>query len=268
MNHKQSLNVNFRQGFTIIETLLSMTFISILLLSVVHTTISTMQLYRKGVSLKEVNRVGRSITEDLTLAINQSTAITLPTDAAAIGAPSLPVGLNQNHLANSTLPIKTSFRYTASEGGVFCTGQVSYLWTAPSKLTEVGSLSISNAKRLWRFGNSRTELIRFGKVNDPNQDYCHKTPQKIANPLPRDQVVELIKPGDRYLALQDFQILASRTNGDTGQSLYAINFVLGTFRTGSIITNASCSPPGGVDGDLQDYCAINKFSVTARNIRQ
>lgn len=50
------------RGFTIIELMLSMTFLAMLMLVIALTTIQISNIYNKGVTLREVNQAGRSVS--------------------------------------------------------------------------------------------------------------------------------------------------------------------------------------------------------------
>ena len=60
MNH-----VDKTKGFTLIELMLSMTFISILLVAIAVTIIQISNVYNRGITLKEVNQAGRSLSNEL-----------------------------------------------------------------------------------------------------------------------------------------------------------------------------------------------------------
>lgn len=68
---KTSLNTSkTKQGFTIVELMLAMTFVATLLISIAVVTINIVTIYQRGLALKAVNNVGRSLVEELTTSIN------------------------------------------------------------------------------------------------------------------------------------------------------------------------------------------------------
>lgn len=146
--HKVSLK-DSKQGFTIIELMLAMTFVATLLISIAVVTINVVSIYQRGLALKAVNNVGRSLIEELTTAINEAPAV----DTTSLC----------NHLASGSDPIgygdtkecidKHAYRYVYNDrfntkenregqlgeyqySGVFCTGNHSYLWNTEYGLDE------------------------------------------------------------------------------------------------------------------------------------
>lgn len=73
---KTSLNTSkTKQGFTIVELMLAMTFVATLLISIAVVTINIVTIYQRGLALKAVNNVGRSLVEELTTSINSAPAV-------------------------------------------------------------------------------------------------------------------------------------------------------------------------------------------------
>ena len=58
-------------GFTLIELMLAMTFISVLLLAIAMTIIQIGTIYNRGVTLKEVSQAARSISDELNRSITR-----------------------------------------------------------------------------------------------------------------------------------------------------------------------------------------------------
>lgn len=56
---------NNQYGFTVIELTLAMVFLTFILIFTTTTTIQMMKTYNKGVTIKQINQAGRTITEDL-----------------------------------------------------------------------------------------------------------------------------------------------------------------------------------------------------------
>lgn len=125
-------HVRKAKGFTLIELMLSMTFISMLLVVILLTVVQITRIYDKGVSMREVNQVGRSISSDLTRTIGSAA----------------PFDLSSND----------RFRQTTGAGGKktggrLCTGQVSYIWN-------IGDSTVNGSD------------VRLVKVSDPTANYC------------------------------------------------------------------------------------------------
>ena len=95
MNHVDKTH----KGFTLIELMLAMTFISVLLLAIAMTIIQVGAIYNKGVALKDINQSGRGISDDISRTVAASEAFSLTTDYV-----------------------------TGTDGGRVCLGSYSYIW--------------------------------------------------------------------------------------------------------------------------------------------
>ena len=131
-----------QQGFTLIELMLSMSFLSMLLIVIMLTIMQITRIYDKGVSMREVNQVGRSVAADLTRTIGSASPFDLASTA--------------------------SFRQTTGSGGQpnsgrLCTGQSSYVWN-------IGDATVNGSD------------VRFVKVHDPTGEYCSSGANVSANP--------------------------------------------------------------------------------------
>lgn len=223
-------------GFTIIELMLSMSFIALLLIAIAMTTIQISNIYTKGITLREVNQAGRSLTDELQRGIASSVPfdVTPKVDAS---------------------PATAASKYVVRPGGGrLCLGSYSYAWNYGKALAGgAGAPAIFNK---YNDGTS----VRFAKVSDASGALC-------ADPTINVQKAnssEFLTSGDRDLILHSFSV--SKTADDTsfGQSLYAISFILGTNDREQLITgDASCKPPGDGVGD-EDYCSVNQFDIIAR----
>ncbi len=231
MNH-----VDRRHGFTLIELMLAMAFVSALLIAIAMTVVQVASIYNRGITLKEVNQSGRSIASELQRSIAQTALFSV----------------------DSTNP---GSKFINQEwGGRLCIGQYSYVWNY-GKYIKLGDTS-----RLNVYSNS-TEGIRFVKVLDANASYCTTVP------LPKidsSSAVEMIDVSEHDLSMHSFMISSSNTAIDnkTGQQLYNIEFLLGTndqlalmFDPSGFVTG--CKPPNEVGSD-PTYCSVNQFNIIAR----
>ena len=231
MNH-----VDRRHGFTLIELMLAMAFVSALLIAIAMTIVQVASIYNRGITLKEVNQSGRSIASELQRSIAQTALFSV----------------------DSTKP---GSKFINQEwGGRLCIGQYSYVWNY-GKYIKLGDTS-----RLNVYLNS-TEGIRFVKVLDANASYC------TTAPLPKidsSSAVEMIDVSEHDLSIHSFAISSSNTAIDnkTGQQLYNIEFLLGTndqlalmFDPGGFVTG--CKPPNEAGSD-PTYCSVNRFNIIAR----
>ena len=230
MNHVNT------KGFTLIELMLSMAFLSVLLLAIAMTVIQIGNIYNRGLTLKEVNQAGRSLSTELKKGIAQTAAF--PIDYPAVGSKFV----------------------NRSWGGRLCVNQYSYIWNYGVTLNNQ-SANVSNSNV---YSVASTDKISFIKVPDPSSQYC-TNPGGAIDPT---GAVELLKVGDRNLAVHNFTISYDSLASDskTQQRLYYITFVLGTNDQAALASNSTtCRPPSDNAADI-NYCSVNQFTLSARTI--
>ncbi len=218
-----------QKGFTIIELMLAMTFTALLLMAVAMTTIQISDMYNKGITLKEVNQAGRSISDDITRTIAQSE----PFDIAS----------------------PTSRYIVKSGGGRLCTGRSTYVWNIGKALRGgPGAPSIYNV-----YVDS-PDAIRLVKVNDPGGNLCDNPDQGIV----KNASDELLSGGDRDLVVHVFTVSKGVEDTIIKQALYLISITIGTNDGEQLTTtDTSCKSPSDGAGN-EDYCSVNQFDITAR----
>lgn len=230
-----------QQGFTIIELMLAMSFIAVLLIAIAMTIIQIGNIYNKGLTLKEVNQVGRDISEDLRRTIVAGTSVDLENDFVEVkDTPTGPV-----------------------IGGRLCLGAVSYVWNNAWAIESGHSRVVSKG----------TEPVRLMELPDSTKAYCVKdiltgVPTATSIPASNVNARELLRAGDRALALHSLKVTTSSaaTDTDTGQRLYRVNFTVGTGRTELLnLTNSpiNCKTPQEIGSDL-NYCTVQDFSIVVR----
>ncbi|MFZ2125148.1 MAG: prepilin-type N-terminal cleavage/methylation domain-containing protein [Candidatus Saccharimonadales bacterium] len=232
MNHV----VNKKAGFTIIELMLAMAFVATLLVAVAMTVIQIGNTYNRGITFKNVNQIGRSISSEVQRSIIGVQAFDLGTRYIQQGEPG-------NYW-----------------GGRLCTGQYTYIWNY-GKAIQAGDIS-----RLNTYAGGSTKTIRFIKVPDSNASYC----QDVSKKAVLADSIELLTVGPNTpeydLALHSFSIITSATATDvkTGQQLYSIEFLVGTNNSDALsLDYQSCKLPGE-DGADPSYCSVSRFNVLAR----
>lgn len=235
MNHV----VNKKHGFTLIELMLAMSFISVLLIAIAMTVIQISNIYNRGITLKDVNQAGRSISAEMTRSVSENPVFSIDT------------GPGNRFIEQSW-------------GGRLCVGEYSYVWNFGEAIVKNDSTELNEYDPAI-ISKKSDEILRFAKVLDPRSSYC-QTPSKKINP---NDAVELLNIGEHNLAMHSFKISTEPTAVDTKtkQQLYLISFTLGTndqaaltFDSGS---SASCKPPSEEGSDL-NYCAVNFFTLTVR----
>lgn len=228
--------MNRKNGFTLIELMLAMTFISVLLVAIAMTTIQISNIYNKGITLREVNQAGRAVTTEL----QRSIASSVPFDVTPKTA--------------SSPSTSTSKFVSYDGGGRLCLGSYSYAWNYGNALA-----GGAGAPAVFNFYTDNT-AVRFAKVQDAGGSLCANVTSKID----RTVATDLLTTGDRDLVLQAFNIVQTANDPNTGQSLYDITMTIGTNDRQQLTTDsASCKSPAAGIGD-QDYCSVNQFDVVAR----
>lgn len=231
-----------QQGFTIIELLLAMTFVSLLLMAIALTVMQITVLYQRGATLKEVDQTGRAISEDL-----QST----------IGAAApFDVGEGQAGGVAYRPQYRTGGTSGTAEGARLCTGGYSYIWNYGAHLGDP----------INQFADSDDEL-RLVKVRDNGAVYCADIDRAVV----RAEAVDLLASGNVDVALQSFRITRVANDPVLQQALYYITLEVGTNDQaalkrsveGLMTSDMACKPPSE-EGANSDYCAVNKFEFTAR----
>lgn len=229
-------------GFTLIELMLAMSFVGMLLLAIAVTTIHMMNTYSKGITIREVNQAGRTITEDMQRSI----------------ATAAPFQVQPIKTGGSSDTGDSMYVNRAGRGGRLCTGAYTYAWNYGSALRNDGD----RYNRYDGEGNEVTaDSIRLVKVTDMGGALC-MNPDATINST---NAKELLVAGDRDLAVQgDLTVVPGSVDEVSNQAVYAITLTIGTNdQTQLNIANAACRPPSEGNGN-EDFCAINQFSIIAR----
>lgn len=225
-------------GFTLIELMLAMTFISVLLLAIALTIIQIGNIYTKGMTLKEVNQVSRDISDDL----------------------------RRNIAASQGIDLTTQYQ-TSSAGGRMCLGTYTYIWNTSKALEQ----SDANRAVYLAVGKQSTP-IRFLKVPDASGLYCMVNAsgglaQRDIRTEDTSKTQELLESGDRTLQLHSFAVLptpASAIDPITAQQLYSIAFAIGTGEVSAMNEDqTACRLPGDPKAD-PTYCTVQQFRLLIR----
>jgi prepilin-type N-terminal cleavage/methylation domain-containing protein len=220
------------KGFTLIELMLAMTFIAVLLVAIAITTIQISSIYNKGITLREVNQAGRSVSDDL----QRSIASTVPFDVTP--------------RVDASPATETSKYVVRDGGGRLCLGRYTYAWNYGRAITAKSEYNIYD----------NNEVVRFAKVTDPSGTLC-ADPTLTIN---RADATEMLTSGDRDLVVHSMVVSPGATDTTTGQAIYAISIVIGTNDNEQLATNdRSCLPPADGAGK-ENYCAVNQFDIIAR----
>jgi len=215
-----------KKGFTLIELMLAMGFVSALLLVIAMTVIQIGNIYNHGITLKAVNESGRSIASELQRSINSSPVFSL----------------YDNYVSQDLI------------GGRLCTGQYSYVWNY-AKAIDHGDVNALNVY------DGSPDQIRFVKVIDQSSKYCAEGISGLPK-ISKSDATELLNIGDQSMSIHDFGISSYAYDGKTKQRIYNIRFLIGTSDM-TTINDGACKPPSEAGSD-PTYCAINEFNITAR----
>jgi type II secretory pathway pseudopilin PulG len=127
-----SIRNSKQRGFTIVELIISMTFLTFILVFTATVMVQIMRTYNKGLAVKEIDQNGRSLVEEVTR--------------------------NIRLVQSSSNSITDPLVYTAVVGqGRLCIGQVTYVWNQPNVDTN-------------KFDDNTP--IDIVKLSDPTAQYC------------------------------------------------------------------------------------------------
>ena len=239
-------------GFTVIELMLSMTFVAVLLIAIAMTVIQIATIYNRGMTLKEVNQSARDISDDMRRTVANTEAFV--------------VNVNGTDSADSFDIPAASGPSGALAGGRLCTGSYTYIWNIAAAVER----NDANLTKKLSSGGTPGEAIRFIKVPDTGKKYCQKTSGAVVNrhiastdvPL----ITELLTAGDHKLGMQRFTISTTNSAYDvaTEQRIYSVNYVIGTGDTSAMnSTQTACLPPGTANSNIT-YCNVQSFSIVLR----
>lgn len=239
-----------RKGFTLVELMLAMSFVSVLLLSITMTAIQAGRIYNRGMVLRTVNQAGRDISDTLRRDF-------LQTNAAKIVIPEGSTDKN---------PVIITEEGGTVIGGRFCLGQYSYVWNTATTLNE-SDMAHPSAAYTTVSGSDKTP-VTLVRVDDRDGQLCQRDAVTSLYPsaiLATDttQLLKSIGTDDVVIAIYDMSV-SRITNSEGSEQLYSIQFTLGTSATEEINTlDGTCKPPDDVDANT-DFCAINKFDMIVR----
>lgn len=244
MNH---VDKRTTKGFTLVELMLAMTFISTLLLVIAMTIVQIANIYNRGMILKGVNQTARSISEELDRAVSASSTFT--TDPSA-----------QRYVNNQW-------------GGRMCLGQSSYIWNYGAALSQQSAnrnmySSLNTAGNIVRDGADTRSEIGFVKVLDPAGSYCIPNGSGVYPLINPTNATELLRAGDHTLAVHALSVTSAASAKDelSAQALYKIAFTIGTNNLDALTADrTACKAPNEAGSDL-NYCAIQQFTIVLRAV--
>ena len=272
-----------KKGFTIIEITLAMTFLAILMVSIATLIMRVTNIYQKGLAMRAINATGTEIIEDITRTVGAASyLVDIHSQDAELGGNGVMEYDNNYKLVEKYYYDYTVYNenhdgknFNVQYFGVLCTGDYSYIWNTARALDP--DFTTKN------FITVNGEKVKMVRVYDREQTQCNKDKNgSVANlakrnylpvtiNVPADNVVELINNDEMDLALYEFNITPATQSAITRQRFISANFILAT-RQGGININANGDFCRGEDNEFKDeyegtmfnYCAVNKFSFSAR----
>jgi prepilin-type N-terminal cleavage/methylation domain-containing protein len=236
MNHR----INKNKGFTLLELMFAMTFLSILLITIAMFVTQISSIYQRGITIRSINLVGRSMTTAMQKDIDNTSPFLLTDQSQG----SQTRAKNRNYIL-------------FDGGGRLCVGNHSYIWNTVDAIQ-------SNAMVNKYSGSNKT--IRFVQVPDNSGTYCKQNSGKYPD-ISQDGSIEMLDEGDREMNIYNFSVSSNDADYDavTNQRVYTIQFTIGsiTNKEYGVISNNECRAPSDAQSDV-DYCSINSFTITAR----
>ncbi len=226
-------------GFTLVELMFSMLFISLLMISITMTIMQIVGIYNRGLLMKEVNQVSRTVTDQMQRTISSST----PSEAV--------------NIVKITNPANSS----DVTGGRLCLGNYSYIYNYAKTLKDA---SISTQNKIGASGAK----VGFIRVADEGGALCVPDSMGIYSVIPTTaSKVDMLSSGAYSLTLYKLDVVSSPSSYDSvsGQRLYYLDVTLGTsdYNAVDINNDNRCKAPSEEGAD-QNYCSISGFSFVAR----
>jgi len=244
----------FKKGFTVIELMLAMTFLAVLMVTIAFLTIRITSIYQKGLTIRSVNQIGRSLVAEFSRAISASPYNDQLTEATDYFQDNL------NGAPGDQLY------------GAFCTGSYSYIWNTGVAFNEEGVTPLK-----YQDNNVGTIDFRLLRLEDNGGFACEAIAGvsggtvNLADTIGKPPIELLSSTNDSLmsevdLALYDFRVFPPTVNKLTGHAFYSATFILATIR-GNIDINSSgnyCQDIGETLNSDFSYCALNKFNFSMR----
>ena len=248
-------------GFTIIELMLAMMFLSMLLVTIALLVVQITGIYQKGLSLRSVSAEGKQLIDEFMRVVSGS-----PLNQSIMPETSSKSDINkavqQYYVSN---PTTGALQYN----GTFCTGSYSYVWNTWYSMSDGRGPTLSL--------NGKT--YRLARVMDTSRDICAQangTKSGLNNTRQTNlrategEPIEMINADESDLILYNFTVFPATQQTLTGQTFYSATFILATIRGGVDIQTSGdfCdvdeSSTFGLSSDF-NYCAVNKFNFAMRS---
>ncbi len=234
-----------QKGFTLVELMLAMTFVSLLLLSIALVSIQVGKIYAKGETLRKVNRAGREVGDILKRDFLQSKW-------------SSSIRGNDEEGDEVVLILQEAGKDIS---GRFCLGSYSYAWNMPETIdVEVRGPSV--------VVDSDGVPVSFVRIVDPGGGFCQTVDGVYPNEVDSGAITHLLRPqedGEKgVLVVHSLNISPVAVSQSGTDGLFNISYKLGTSAMSEINTiDQTCKPPTDNEANF-DFCAINEFNMIVR----
>lgn len=212
-------------GFTLIELTLALAFVGILLVAVVTVAVSLGNTYQRGITMRDVNQVGRQVMEQMRRDIANA-------DPAEL---------------EITPPIAGTVR--------LCTGSVSYIVNLATEFND-------DSAELIEYDDRPVRLMRVSDGSGMNcaQDADGKYPTTVVGDNPQDLLVSQSEAGgSNNLAIH--QLTLTPVVGEVQNRLYDLGLRIGTNDEGSV--DGDKCQIGTPEADLR-FCVVYDFETIVR----
>ena len=234
----------YRRGFTLVELMLAMGFVSALLLAIAMTVMQISTIFNRGLAMKAVDQVSSTISSGLQTDINN----TSPFSLTAVGE-------------------AARYYNKTGVGGRLCLNGYTYIWNYGNAINDSSLKLQANT-----YSDSSQTLVKFAKISDPTNQYCKDASIKggFSNSLiDKSSAAELLDAGQYNLAIHNVSIISTSEGTDTktNQQLYSIKITLGTNVAKTIDTAAGkCYLPNvsNANAYYDPMCYISDFSIVVR----
>ena len=275
-----------RYGFTLVELAFSLSFITVLFLTLLALIIYITGIYQKGLVIRSVNANGRELTDDFTRSINAAPAKSAdlvcqykfsPNSSGYSACTSDHAHKFYSNVTTGNVSINGTQK-TVPIYGAICTGRYSYVWNSGYALS--GNNAAKAELSVVGGGHSgTTDNFHLLKIRDDTLAVCgSKIPDGYSGvatggntysiELPDDAndergyAYELLPRSEDNLAIYDLNLFTPVQHVNTGRTFESVTFILGTVAGGIDITATGdfCTDiPDNLNTDY-NYCAINKFN--------
>lgn len=223
-----------QQGFTLVELTLAVAFLGALVLLSSAIILQTINIYNKGVAIKQINQAGRALAEDISRLTSRGSEVEIA-----------------DHGLAGYLCVKESNLWQ------------SYTWNTIQRgdgTTPAATISDA-ARRQYTVSSQPISLVRSND-NVDGLPYC-ELPQGSNVDIPAANVTQMLNSQVRILSVD---IVPSND-----PALRKIAFWIGTYDSTGAVPNMTPEyvPAAGVEpafwrcrgGGLGDFCAVSKFET-------